>query len=37
MSNIFLHFLQGVEKKEEIAISRVASYGTLPPLAISLY
>jgi hypothetical protein len=36
MSNIFLHFPQDVEKKEEIALSRFPSYGTSPPLAISL-
>jgi hypothetical protein len=36
MSNIFLHFPQGVEKKAEIAFSPVPSYGSLPSLAISL-
>lgn len=37
LSNIFLHSPQDVEKKEEIALSRFRSYGSLPPLAISLY
>jgi hypothetical protein len=36
MSNIFLHPLQDIEKKEEIAFSRRSGYGTLRPLAISL-
>jgi hypothetical protein len=36
MSNIFLHSPQDIEKKEEIVVSPAASYGTSPPLAISL-
>lgn len=36
MSNIFLHSLQGVEKKEEMSFSPPASCGTLRLLGLSL-
>jgi hypothetical protein len=36
MSNIFLHFPQGIEKKEEIGFAARPGYGTLRLLTISL-